>query len=351
MTKKKILIVGAYGVGNLGDEAILAGILNVLRADIDLDRNKVIVFSRNPGETTRFHGVDARRRNPFDLLTANEVIIGGGELFQDLGNMAIKYSLLGLITKIIRKRVMFYAIGVSSNRSRLGKFLMRLGLNVADNISVRDRASKKHLLDIGVNKTISIVNDPSHHAESISREAASCLFAREGVLLDERKIRIGITSQRFRNKELNERMHKFLSSFLRDILAKYPNVYVVFAPFNSHMDDPLDRDIIYGKRLEKCLETDRFKVLRNKYTPQEMMGAFGLLDIVISTLLHPLIFAFKMDVSAIGIGVFEKVFSYCQHHNINVVKIDELKKLYNLTDNLINQKLRKDEECKHLTPT
>jgi len=342
MAKKKILIIGAYGVGNLGDEAILAGILNVLRADVDVDRDKVMVFSRNPGETIRLHDVDARRRNPFDLLTANKVIIGGGELFQDLGNMAIKYSLLGLIAKIIGKHVVFYAVGVSS-KSRLGKLLMRLCLNVADTISVRDGVSRKRLLDIGVNKTIRVVDDPSRHVEPISREAASRLLAREGIPLDKRKIRIGITSQHFHNRESNERTYRFFSGFLRDILAKYPNVYVVFAPFNSHMDDPFDRDIIYGKRLEKSLETDRFKVLRNRYTPQEMMGVFGLLDIVISTRLHPLIFALKMNVSAIGIGIFEKVFSYCQHHNLQVAKADELKRLYRLTDSLINQKLKRDD--------
>ena len=343
MIHKKTLIIGAYGVGNLGDEAILAGILNMLKTDVKFDRNEIIVFSRNPFETRFLHGVDAKRRNPFDLLASSEVIIGGGELFQDLGNMALKYSILNLIIKILRKPATFYAIGVSSNKSRLGRFLMRLSLNVADNISVRDRASKKRLTDLGVNKAITIVDDPSFHVEPISCELASRLFTREGVSLDERKIQIGVTSQHFRNGELNRRTHRFFLDFLSYVLAKYPDVYIIFTPFNSHMDHRFDRDVIYGRWLEKLLETDRFKVLRNKYTPKEMMGMFGLLDIVISTRLHPLIFASKMNVPAIGVGVFEKVVSFCKQHNLYVVKPSELKELCHLTDNIVNKKLEKNK--------
>lgn len=350
MDCKKVLIAGAYGTGNLGDEAILAGLLKTLIDDGNYSKNEIVVFSRNPHETTLFHGVNVRRRNLFDLLTTSEIIIGGGELFQDLGNMAIKYSLLGLISKILGKRVMFHAIGVSSNKNRLGKFLMRLSLNIADNISVRDRPSRKHLLDLGVNKAIMVVDDPSFHTEPIPCKSASRLFIREGVPLDEWKIRIGITSQYFRNRELNEQTHKFFLDFLGNILAKYSDVYVIFIPFNSDMDDQLDWDIIYGKWLEKQVESDSFKVLRNKYTPQEMMGMFGLLDIVISTRLHPLIFASKMNVSAIGVGIFEKVFSFCKHHNLHVVKTSDLKKLCYLTDILIDQRL-KEKKCKQIAPT
>ena len=103
MAKKKILIAGAYGVGNLGDEAILAGTLNLMKVNLDLSENEIIVFSRNPKETRKTHNIESRRRNLIDLLRSDEVLIGGGELFQSLGNMAVKYSVLGLMCKMLRK--------------------------------------------------------------------------------------------------------------------------------------------------------------------------------------------------------------------------------------------------------
>ena len=180
MVKKKILIVGAYGVGNLGDEAILAGTLNLLKANSDLCKNKIIVFSRNPSETKKIHKIEAKRRNPVDLLKSSEVIIGGGELFQSLGNMAIKYSLLGLICKFLGKHVIFHAIGVSSDLGRLEKVFTRLSLNVADQITVRDQASKKRLLDLGINKTISVIADPSLLMNPVSPKVAVSLLEKEG---------------------------------------------------------------------------------------------------------------------------------------------------------------------------
>ena len=85
MARKRILIIGAYGVGNLGDEAILAGTLNSLKANQDPTKNEITVLSRNPTETIRIHKIFARRRNLIDLFKSNEIIIGGGELFQSLG--------------------------------------------------------------------------------------------------------------------------------------------------------------------------------------------------------------------------------------------------------------------------
>lgn len=338
VVKKKILIVGAYGVGNVGDEAILAGTLNLLKANSDLQKNEIIVFSRNPSETKRIHKIDARRRNLVDLLKANEVIIGGGELFQSLGNMAIKYSLLGLICKILRKNVTFHAIGVSSGLGRSEKVLMRLNLNAVDQITVRDQASKKRLLDLGVNKTISVIADPSLQMNPISDKLAWSFFESEGIQFNKTSIRIALISQHFQNRDLSTKIYRFLLGFLKEVLAKNSDIQVIFVPFNKHLDKPLDSDIIYGKWLEKQLKTDNFRVIEGNYSPQQMMGIIGLMDVVVSTRFHPLVFSIKMNVSAVGIGLFEKTISLCKQHNISLVKVNELSKIPILVDKFIKAK-------------
>ena len=338
MVRKKILIAGAIGVGNIGDEAILAGTLNLLKTNTGIGRDQIVVFSLNPNETINFHGVEAKRRNLLDLLTSSEVIIGGGELFQNLGNMAIKYSFLSLITKIFRKHLSFHAIGVSSDLGRLGKILTRFSMNIADCISVRDPKSKRQLLQLGVNKPITLIVDPSFSMKSISKEASRSLLEKEGIRIDSKKIRIALVSQYFENKKLNDEIYGFLLDFLKDALVKNPDLQIVFVPFNKHLLIPIDSDIIYGKWLERKLGTDQFMVLKNNYTPQQMMGILGLMDIVLSTRLHPIIFATKKNVPAIGIGVFEKTISFCTEHGIPLVAVNELVKIPHLINDLIEAK-------------
>ena len=51
----RIGISGSYGGMNLGDEAILDGIVKQLRATIPVD---IIVFSRNPSDTLARHKIE-----------------------------------------------------------------------------------------------------------------------------------------------------------------------------------------------------------------------------------------------------------------------------------------------------
>jgi polysaccharide pyruvyl transferase WcaK-like protein len=333
------LIIGAYGTGNLGDEAILAGILNCSKILSDKNTNEIIVFSRNPTETIKLHGIKARRRNLSDLIKSDEIIIGGGELFQKQGNMAIKYSLLGLLAKILRKRLRFHAIGVSSDINGIGRFVMRLSLNMADKISVRDLESKKRLLDLGIYKTISVVSDPAFDLEPISHDVARILLKKEGIEVED-CIRIAVISQHVKNNELNNKIHISILEFIKDIIEKNSDLKIIFIPFTYHIDKPFDRDFLYGQWLEKRLDNERFYLLKNQYSPQQMAGIIGLMGIVVSTRMHPLILATKMNVSSIGIGLFDKTVAFCKKNKIPLIDVDEIKKLYHLVQNLNDKKRR-----------
>src|SRR5690348_4876548 len=86
--KLKIGISGSYGGMNLGDEAILEGILAQLRASVDAE---ITVFSRNPQDTMARHHVE--HTVPVRSLTRREVapeiakldlfVLGGGGILYD----------------------------------------------------------------------------------------------------------------------------------------------------------------------------------------------------------------------------------------------------------------------------
>jgi polysaccharide pyruvyl transferase WcaK-like protein len=84
----KIGISGSYGGLNLGDEAILQGIVTPLRASLPVE---ITVFSRDPDDTLRRHQVD--RAVPVREMSRNEslseirrldlLVLGGGGLLFD----------------------------------------------------------------------------------------------------------------------------------------------------------------------------------------------------------------------------------------------------------------------------
>jgi polysaccharide pyruvyl transferase WcaK-like protein len=84
----RIGISGSYGGMNLGDEAILDGILSQLRATVPAD---ITVFSRNPSDTLARHNIE--RAVPVRSLTRREItpevenldllMLGGGGILYD----------------------------------------------------------------------------------------------------------------------------------------------------------------------------------------------------------------------------------------------------------------------------
>lgn len=106
----RLLISGYYGAGNLGDEALLAGLLAALR-DAPVTP---IVASLDPRATTRDHGVaavDRWRGLPGAILRADAVLSGGGGLLQDVTSSRSLDYYLGVLrlARLLRKPAVVFA--------------------------------------------------------------------------------------------------------------------------------------------------------------------------------------------------------------------------------------------------
>ena len=152
MSKKTIIVVGSYGAGNIGDEAILSQIVSCHKD------HKIIVFSSNPEETKRLHSVDAVFSFPFgfrsffrgtflktfsSLRSADIVLLGGGGLFQDDDFWACPlWAWQFFWAKIIcKKRVFLYAVSLGPLKSFVGKILTKWVIKKSDYITLRDQDS------------------------------------------------------------------------------------------------------------------------------------------------------------------------------------------------------------------
>lgn len=155
---KGIVVCGSYGLGNLGDEAMLTAILSELRR-IAPDR-RITVVSRNPEETRLAHGVDAVHSFALPALArrlrrARLFISGGGTLLTNLtSTRSLRYYLMTIrFAHDMGARVLLYGCGIGpiigeQNRRKTAAVLNRC----ADIVAVRDGASFSELAELGVTK-------------------------------------------------------------------------------------------------------------------------------------------------------------------------------------------------------
>ena len=151
-----ILICGAYGKGNSGDDAILNAMVHSLREqDPDVP---IYVTSRSPAATARdagigavytFHPWKVRKRMKRTAL----YLSGGGSLIQDAtSSRSLWYYLNSLRSaKRLGNKVMMFGCGIGPvtrpmNRRRAARIIGRY----VDSITLRDTASQRELELLGV---------------------------------------------------------------------------------------------------------------------------------------------------------------------------------------------------------
>lgn len=105
----RLLLSGYYGFGNLGDEAILAGLAGALTEG----GHEVTVLSADPAATATQHGVATAHRTRGvigALLRCDALVSGGGGLLQDLtSTRSLAYYLAVIrLARLLGKRVAVY---------------------------------------------------------------------------------------------------------------------------------------------------------------------------------------------------------------------------------------------------
>lgn len=288
--KKNVLVIGWYGEGNIGDEAILLSIKNDLEKNLNL---KVRALSTRTEYTRRMQGVEAVAHMPLSMksfvlnllnykkfkpaITAIKeshiILLGGGGFLSDWSYFNpfnwLKYIVLA---KKYGKKTMLYAIGAGPFRTKFGKFCVRYVVNkYIDLITVRDEESRDWLKKAGVTKEIVVSGDPviglSYESSSLDLEIKT-------------KKRIVFVLNPYL-QEKNPMKFKSLQNSLVEYISRFKgNEYeLIFLPFENSKDYSFNERLLRESGVEG-------KLINLELDPNTTMNILAGADIVVSLRLH-----------------------------------------------------------------
>lgn len=280
---RSAVLCGAYGAGNLGDEAMLRS-LTVQLSDAMPDVRLTIITRSPDGDDTV--GSFKPREIVRALKNADALIFGGGSLLQTVTHRRSLYYYLGVmrLAKALGCRVIFCGCGVGPVADARDLKRLSAALNkYADLICLRDELSLEYLLRLGVSEEkLRLTADPAFYLEPCPHDEAARFLENNGVRPDEKNICFCVRG--LRNELWQDAVIKAAESLSR--LGYAP----VFAAVNEE-DMPLTRRI-----------AGDFAVLPVFTEPELMMGVLGTMLCTVSLRLHALVFAAAAGSACVGIG-------------------------------------------------
>jgi len=301
---RSILLSGYYGYHNIGDEAVLGGILAGLRAE--LPNVEPIVLSGDPAGTQQLHQVNAIPRMSLGAINtalkeADLFVSGGGSLLQDVTSFRSPLYYLGVLWLAQRAQVpgMLLAQGIGPLNHPLNRMAARKILNRTRAITVRDAVSAEVLAGLGVSiPPVEVTADPSfllepEQSERLEEWWAAHIPADRPVLgLALRKWHVGDAAERY------TAIADAIAGF-----AKATDAFLLFLPMQHEQDLPVAEEIAGWTPAES-------RVLDLPLTPREMIAAVGHCQFILAMRLHALIFAVQQGVPAFGLSYDPKVLDF-----------------------------------------
>lgn len=266
----RAVLCGYYGMGNGGDEALLASLLQMLPRGVE-----PIVLSGNPSQTRDRFSVEVCDRNSFPAVLqafrkADLFIWGGGSLMQDSTSALspLYYAGLMRLAQLMGLTTIAWAQGIGPLKRPFTRWLTRSVLRRCTKVSVRDRASAELLHQWNI--PFILAPDPVWAMESMPVKGLWDLPAP--------RVAVNLRSHRSLTPERLAVITRALIDF-----QKATQTCLLLVPFQASQDLAIAQSIqpqLPG--VSQIIQLD---------DPQELKGLFRGVEMTIAMRLHGLIMA------------------------------------------------------------
>ena len=306
--REGVVICGAYGHGNAGDEAILEAIVGEMRG---LDKYMPItVITKKPGETRRLRGVDAIYRFDYPafrraMRRAKLYINGGGSLVQDVtSRRSLRYYLYTIrAAKELGCRVIMYGCGIGPviSRADIKKAADTINGSV-DVITLREPESLSELKRFGIDRPeIILSSDPAMNLAPAEGWEVDAFMRANGMDPGGRYLCFALRKW----PGFDERAGDIAEAARR--AYKTYGAMPVFLSIN-HLDD-----IRAAEKTAAYLDGTPYRVINSTPGSAMTIGLMSRMGAVVSMRLHGLVFAAGQGVPLVGISYDPKVRAFLSY--------------------------------------
>ncbi len=323
-----VVICGAYGRGNAGDDAILEAILQEMRS-IDPDM-PVTVLSKNPRETRLSYRVRSVSRMNVPgwlgaMRRAKLYINGGGSLIQDVtSRRSLWFYLLNIrAAKRAGCAVQMYGCGIGPVTRGNHRQLSAKALNrYVDVITLREPDSREELMSMGVTEPeILLTADPALTLRPAGNDVVDSVLLRAGIPPRGRYLCFALRQW----PGFAERASLF-GQAARYAYETY-GLTPVFVSVEKGPDSAANRMAAQG------LDGIPHYFLDNAGGAGAIIGALSRMEAVVSMRLHALIFAAGQGIPLAGVVYDPKVSAFLRYigqevfTNLNALTAENLKSM------------------------
>ena len=302
-----VVICGAYGRGNAGDDAILQAILQQMRG---LDPHlPITVISKNPAETRLRCRVRAVSRMDFirwmrDMKHARLYINGGGSLIQDVtSRRSLWYYLYNIRSaKKLGCRVHMYGCGIGPvQRPALRALTTRILNRYVDVVTLREPDSRKELEALGVDRPrIYLTADPALTLCPAPDDKVDSAMLAAGIPPHGKYLCFAL--RRWKGFEQKAELFARAAEYAHRTYGLTP-VFLAVEQFQ----DPA------AAALAAKTVTVPHHFLQSSCSAETLIGILARMQIVVSMRLHALIFAAGQGVPLAGVVYDPKVSSFLRN--------------------------------------